>query len=490
MFERAFGLLFSLAAVLLLPATAHAEWHVAESDHFVIYADDSEKDIRRFSENLERFHSAMEFVTRYEQETPSPSNRVTIYVAGNSRAVKELAGENSRNVAGFYIPRAGGSVAFVQDIRLKNGYPDFSTVVLLHEYAHHFLISNSRFGMPQWMNEGAAEFFAAASFNSDGSVQVGRPAQHRAAELAYSVDVSVEELFDYELYLENKGRRHDSFYGRSWLLYHYLVFNRERTGQMRAYQIALADGQEPVEAAREVFGDFDALQKELDGYARQRRMFNLVLQPEWIEIGDVKIRKLSEGEATVMPLVMRSKRGVNEEQAAELVPEIREVAAEFPNDAAVLTALAEAEFDSGNLDRAIDAADRALAIDPATKNALVQKGYALFSKAEEAEDRKAAFNAAMEPFSALNAIENDHPLPLMYYYRSFIARGALPPEAARHALERASQLAPFDRSLAMNVAIMQANEGKMEMPRVRLPQSRQHRTEEAWRPTQSCFRLR
>ncbi|RGP40889.1 hypothetical protein BPTFM16_01182 [Altererythrobacter insulae] len=463
MVARLLALALVFTGLAATSTAAKADWYEASSEHFVIYADDSEKDVRRFAENLEKFHSAMEYVTGYRTETPSPSSRVTIYVVGNQRAVKKLAGGEKRNVAGFYIPRAGGSVAFVQDIRLKNGYPDFSTVVLLHEYAHHFLISNSRYGMPQWMNEGAAEFFAAASFNKDGSVQVGRPALHRAAELAYSVDVSVEELLDYDLYLANKGRRHDAFYGRSWLLYHYLVFSEERRGQMRAYQTALANGNEPVAAASDAFGDTKALGRELDAYARQRRMFNLVLGPDKISFGDVAVRPLTEGEEEVMPLIMRSKRGVTPEQAKELLPEVQAVAAEFPNDAVVLSALAEAEYDAGNLDAAIDVANRALDINPGSKNALVQKGYALFAKARDADNQDAAFNAAMRPFSALNALENDHPLPLMYYYRSYVERGEAPSENARHAIERASQLAPFDHTLAMNVATMQAREGKIEI---------------------------
>ena len=179
------------------------------------------------------------------------------------------------------------------------------------------------------------------------------------------------------------------------------------------------------------------------------------------EGGEDRVAKV--GEAEVMPLVMRSRRGVTREQAGELVVEVREVAEDYPEDAAVLTALAEAEFDAGNLDAAIEAADRALAINPESKNALVQKGYALFAKAEDADDKDSAYATALSPFSELNALENDHPLPLIYYYRSFTERGAIPPETARHALERASQLAPFDHSLAMNVAIMQANEGKMEI---------------------------
>ena len=306
------------------------------------------------------------------------------------------------------------------------------------------------------------KFFSAASFENDGDVLIGRAAQHRAGDFAYADDVSVEELFDYDLYLENRGRRHDAFYARSWLLFHYLTFSEERAGQLPEYQVALAQGVEPVAAAEQAFGDFDTLQKELDRYLR-RRLLTFVLGPEIIKTGQISIRELTDAEADVMPLVMRSKRGVTREEAKELVIEIREVAEEFPGSAAVLSALAEAEYDAGNLDAAIEAADRALAIDPKSKNALVQKGYALFDKAEDAEDNDAAIQAAMAPFGALNALENDHPLPLIYYYRSFAERGIEPSGDARHAIERASQLAPFDHGLAMNVAIMQAAEGKISI---------------------------
>ncbi|MGB3805740.1 MAG: hypothetical protein WA936_00930, partial [Erythrobacter sp.] len=47
--------------------------------------------------------------------------------------------------------------------------------------------------------------------------------------------------------------------------------------------------------------------------------------------------------------------------------------------------------------------------------------------------------------------------------RSFAERGIDPPENARHALERAAQLAPFDKSLWFDVAMMQMYEGKVEL---------------------------
>ena len=457
-----------LAALALSAASpAAAEWYEASSEHFVIYADDKETDIRKFSENLERYHSAMVYVTGRKADTPSPSNRVVVYVVGGERAIKSLAGD--KKVAGFYIPRAGGSRAFVQDIRNQaGGYPEFSTIVLLHEYAHHFLLSSSRFAKPRWYDEGAAEFFASASFESDGSVWVGRPAQHRAGELAFADPVHVRELLDPAIYEQKKVNGFDAFYGKSWLLYHYLFFDDARRAQLKTYLVSLAKGMDQKAAAEAAFGDFDQLEKSLKAYLRQSRAPALKLSPDKLSIGTITLRQLSAGEAAMMPLQIRSQRGVDSEEAAVLLAEARLVAAKYPEDPGVLTALAEAEFDAGNDAEAIAAADAAIARDPARANAYVQKGYALFRQAEaaEADKRKAAYAAAVKPFVALNALENDHPLPLIYFYRAQVQQGMEPNENARAALERAASLAPFDHRLQINAGLMLLGEGKIAFARL------------------------
>lgn len=460
------GILRLIAASLALLAAqpAWADWHEASSDHFVIYADDKEADLRKFAENLERYHSAMAFLTGQTVEKPSPSNRVTIFAVGDRRDMRELAGGN-RFVGGFYIPRAGASRAFVQEIRNEKGYPDFSTIIMLHEYAHHFLIGSSRFPMPRWLNEGAAEFFAAATFKDDGGLLIGRAAQHRGGELAFAKPVHVRELLEAPGYSSNSNGR-TAFYGKSWLLYHYLAFSEKRGGQIGQYQINLLNGMSSIEAGEAAFGDLDRLEGELRAYLRGGRFMTYVLPPEKLTTGSaINVRKLPAGEAEVMPLVIRSQRGVAREEALEILTEVRAIAARHPDDAGVLAALAEAEHDAGNDAEAIAAADRAIAADPSRTNAYVQKGFALFRQAGNAEDKKAAYEAAMKPFEALNAIENDHPLPLMYYYRSFAERGAKPPENARAALEHASRLAPFDQRLQLNAGMMLIQEGKFDIAR-------------------------
>ncbi|MET0180878.1 MAG: hypothetical protein ABW194_10420 [Novosphingobium sp.] len=457
-----------ICLMLSWPGRAHAEWLEAASDHFVVYADDSEKDIVRLSGQLERYHAAMGNLTGHQPDKPSPSNRVTVYVVKSVEQVRKLHGGGVRSLGGFYIPRAGASVAIVPRVDAARGDVKQATLILLHEYAHHFFISASGFPMPRWLSEGAAEFFATARFEDDGSVWLGLPANHRAAELALAPDVPVADLLDPEAYARRKPTSFDAFYGKSWLLYHYLTFDDRRKGQLARYVALMAEGRKSRDAAREVFGDLAKLEKDVDAYVRKPRILSFKLAAARLPIGPVAIRRLPPGEAEMMPVRTRSRRGVDEAQAKALVSEARGIAARFPREGAVLAALAEAEYDAGNDREAIAAADAALALDPAQTNAYVQKGFALFRQARDAPDPVKAYAAARAPFVALNRRENDHPLPLIFYYRSFVEQGRAPPPLALDGLAKAAQLAPFDLGLRMSLATQQLRSGNRQGARANL----------------------
>lgn len=482
MLRRFFAWVLLSLALALVASPARAEWHKAESDRFVIYADGRPGELKEFAEMLERFHVAMELETGRKVAKPSPSNRLTIYMLGTMEKLREVYGNRNSSIGGFYIPRAIGSVAFVPNMRVgdsasvgvgtRNTRPvdplGQSLRVMLHEYAHHFLIASARNAMPRWLSEGAAEYFSSARFNDDGSVDIGLPNNSRAYEISQAEPVSVRELLDYDLYLKNRGKRYDAFYGRSWLLYHYLRFSRERSGQLVSYWRAVAGGEDSITAGERIFGDLDKLESELREYGRQRKMSGMRFSNKDMAIGSVAVGKISKGHAAMMDVIVRSKRGVDEKLAAEVVVKARAVAAQYPDDPAVQEALAEAEFDAGNDEAAIAAADKAIAADRNAKNAYVQKGYALFRMAETAEDKEAAYTLAMQPFEALNAIETDHTQPLIYFYRSFVKRGASPPDDAKYALEQATILAPFDQGLALEVATMKASDGDLRIARILL----------------------
>jgi tetratricopeptide (TPR) repeat protein len=386
----------------------------------------------------------------------SPSNRVTIYVVRSERIVRKLYGSRSdtRYVQGFYVPGAGGSLAIIPPIDAAGSTPSQSELVLMHEYAHHFMAENAPYLVPRWYSEGFAEYFASAKFEKDGTVGLGLPALHRAHELFRANDVSIERLLDSKLYFAGKSKRYDNFYGRSWLLFHYLFTDAERRRQIVDYLNRLNAGEAELAAATASFGDLKALDEALDDYVRQRKWLHFRVPPDQLKIGQITVRKLSEGEAASMPIRIRSKRGVNEQAAAEVVLEARELAEKYPDEPAAQAALAEAEYDVGNDEAAIRAADKALAVAPGNMTALIQKGYALTRMATKAKTEE-SWQAARRHFVSVNRIENDHPIPLIYYYRSFLEQGKEPTKAALDGLEWALELSPYDASVRMLVATRQ-----------------------------------
>lgn len=439
-----------LAAV---PAPAQAEWLEASSPNFLVYADQDEDDVRAFTDMLERYRSAMRVLYKLPPEATSPSNRLTVFAVRDAAAVRKLLGGGSQFIQGFYQSRAGASVAYIPrvDGQRRRGRLSDGELVLLHEYAHHFMYSVFSGSAPLWFTEGFAEFYASAKFEKDGSVGLGLPANHRVGELYFAVDVPLDMLLNTRKYRENASKRYDSFYGRSWLLVHYLMMSGKRPGQLNDYLGRLNAGEGEEAAAVNAFGDLSALDKELDGYIKSRKMTYMNLRASQITSAPITIRPLRKAEAAILPVVMRSRRGVNEEEAKDVLQDARKIAAEYPEDPFVLTALAEAEYDAGNSTEALAAADKAIGHDPQSVNALVQRIYALFRQAEDADD-DTMWPKVRAAVADANRVENDNPIPLRYFYQTFAAEGKTPPPVAIQGLQKALLLAPYDTRLRLTLA--------------------------------------
>jgi tetratricopeptide (TPR) repeat protein len=437
----------------LFAATANAEWLEASGDHFVIYSDQNEAVVRKFAERLERFHGAMAYVFAKQQSPPGPSNRVTVFVVSNTAKVREVTGVTNRFVSGIYIARAGSSVAVIPKIRGASQSELSGETVLYHEYAHHFMIASlTARAYPRWFTEGFAEFFAGVRFKDDGGVMLGAPANYRYAELAYAPEVPIRKFLDFDGGASEQKFTYDAFYGQSWVLFHYLQMGTDRKGQFSEYQRQLAAGTPALQAAEGAFGDLGRLEKDLDAYMRRRRLSAMVVDGPKLAIAPIAVRKLRPGETAIMPILIESKVGVSDEEAQQLVPEARRIATLHGNDPAVLSALAEAEFDAGNDDAAIAAADAALAIDPNNINAHIQKGYALAHKVESNALPKESWKDVRIQFVKANGAEHNHPVPLVEFYLTYLKQGEQPTRNAIDGLEWAMELAPFDGQLRWLVA--------------------------------------
>ena len=163
------------------PATA--AWHEAVSKHFHVYADESPDELRAFATKLERFDAAVREARGTPDVDAGASTQVTVYVLRDIRAIRELYSNQDSAVAGFYQPRARGSVAFVPRHGETGTYELGADSIFFHEYTHHLMFEDTDRPLPTWLTEGFAEFFATPIFNNDGSVGCcgGRPTSRPAS---------------------------------------------------------------------------------------------------------------------------------------------------------------------------------------------------------------------------------------------------------------------------------------------------------------------
>ena len=455
---------------LILPSSLSAQdWWYGESDHFRVYSSGGEDAARKMAVELERVDQAMRLFTGTAvDESPLPENaKPTIFQFGETKDIGKLIGRDG--VAGFFIPRAGDSVAFVpleqgrrsrsrSSLGARTGvdYFDFDidpAKVLYHEYAHYFMFQHAPAAYPPWYIEGLAELFGSLKLEEKG-FSLGEPPEHRKGEISI-VDVDTDQIFmpnDWE----TRGVRYP-YYGHGWLLTSYLSFNPERQGQLPKFLRSLNAGVETREAARDAFGDLGVLEKELNKYRRQQARG---MQAQFAELAEpaVTLRKLSPAEAARMLLYIESTKGVDQKEAKAVVGKARALAETYPSEPAVLRVLLEAEYDVSNLVRADAIARQLLETDYALDANLYLARIAL----RHAETDPSWLTAARRHYVAANRIENEHPEALSGYYATFRLAGEEPPEDALLALEVAYQLAPFDQGIRKALAHLFLLEGRDE----------------------------
>jgi tetratricopeptide (TPR) repeat protein len=394
--------------------------------------------------------------------------RLTIYVLKSANAVGKIYGDGGSSVAGFYDPRASGSVAFVhreRDDGVPEEYRQFmlnADTVFFHEYFHHMMLSDASAALPRWVIEGFAEYFSTATIERDGAMQFGRAANHRSSGLFSIPDVTLEQMLG-----DSFGKLGDDamneLYARSWLLTHYLFSAVERRGQLDRYLAGIQAGKPALDSAKEAFGDLKLLDRELGRYLDSKTLTGYRLPARLIASGPIELRKMSPAESEIMTVRMRSDRGVDEKAAAEVAKLARAIGAKYPADAFVQGTLAEAEYDVGALAAAGDAADRALAANPKDVQALIYKGRALMAQGRDKKDTD--WTKVRSWFARANRLEPEYAEPLMLYYMSYQAQGIQAPEVAIKGLLYAVALAPGDEGLRMSAVVELIQRNRLEEAR-------------------------
>lgn len=462
------------AAALALPSSVHAaEWREAETAHFRIMSSGDEKSLVRFAERLEQFHTLLRMATG-ANEQDRRIVKVRVFLVSSIGDVARLYGDTDAPVAGFYTQREDGALAVVPR---STGDGDFTNqLVLFHEYAHHYMLQYTPAAYPAWYVEGFAEITATASFERKGAITYGKTANHRFGELEYGTRYPTARMVDGS-YIQDWKKGRSWSYGDAWLVTHYLTFGDNRRGQLRAYLNAINAGVSMAEAAT-VFGDLNALQREVSVYYAGRSFpFKAVPLPE-NAAGEIKVRVVPPDEAALFDAQIELGRRLrlpskpDEEAAAaddddkkkdkkpkkdfetrlaeakvkrdEWLTKLDSLAARQPGSVHGWRLVADARCEAEQYDLCLAAADRALAVVPEDPRAQVRKGEAMMALAADLPDdqRKARFAEARPLVAKAMNANPDDPVSRLVFYRSFGKEKRAAPVVAVQALREAVQLVP------------------------------------------------
>jgi tetratricopeptide (TPR) repeat protein len=441
-----------LGAFFVASQPVKAAWYKAETPKFIFYGT-SAKDIQNDALRLERYDALLRTLTGI----PETSNtmKLTVYVLPDIEAVRRAhGGPTSNRIGGFYSASRSGVIAVVPRSTANDGQED---VILFHEYAHHLMLQYFPVAYPAWYVEGFAEYLSTIQFTTDVA-KIGLPARHRRFALTEQRKTPIEKLLSATV--GDLGRDEmGNFYGRAWLLTHYLSFEPTRRGQQRAYLDKINEGVPALGAARQAMGDLDALQKDLDRYQAASKLSYLSVPNKAPNI-QVTLTELDKATGDTLTERLALTRGANRERLEPIAERLRKLTTTYPGHPAVLTLLAEAELELKNFQAAGAAADAAIAKEPNNARALLWKGLSIGRPLFDAGDRDPAkWKIARSWIVRANRANIDDPLPLFEYYRTFTGERKLPPSSAITGLERAVELIPQSNSFRIPLAYEKTKAG-------------------------------
>ncbi len=448
---------------LFLSSPAQAEWREAKTRHFIIYSSGTEKSLRDFAINVERFdHVLRERFGVANEESPQ---RLTIFLMSSGDEVQRAmgGGKDARNVAGFYTGLVSGSLAVVDRRQSDDKFALDGNVILFHEYAHHFMFNYFPAAYPAWYIEGFAEFLATTDFTPEGNAKIGLPAYYRAYGLVGGPSLPVEKLLTANPGDLKSVEAVDAFYGRAWLLVHYLDRAETRIGQLSQYLKGINAGKTSLQAAQAAFGDIKQLDKELTRYMGGRLTYATRRKPTPAPT-ELSIVTLSPAASDSMLIRLRSMRGVDLTEAKALVPKFKAITEKYPSDGEAWYWLAQGYADADQDVEAETALTNALKINPGLSRALLLRGeIAIRKAASNKKDDPNAWQAARSLIIKANRADVNDPLPLYRYYESWLKQGVAPSPKAKDALRLVFTKVPESSEVRFAFANMLASDGEHEV---------------------------
>jgi tetratricopeptide (TPR) repeat protein len=255
-----------------LAGDRNQNWIEVRSPHFIVLSNAGEKDGRHVAAQFENIRAL--FHTAFSKARVDPGKPTIIFALRNEDSLKIFlpsygTNPNAKKLAGLFLARPDMNFALVRMDAPSTSGNEYHTVY--HEYTHSILRMNFR-GLPLWLDEGLAEFYGSTQFDShSASFGMADANLLRTLQRDNLIPVATLVSVDASSPLYNAREHSGMFYAESWAIVHYFMLSPEakKDALLDKFLASLQSTDDPIEAARQSFGDLKKLADKLETYARQ-----------------------------------------------------------------------------------------------------------------------------------------------------------------------------------------------------------------------------
>lgn len=447
MIRSLFTVMIASAALLLTPAPAMAKWLKAETSRFVVYGQGDAEGLREYAEKLEIYDAVLRQAHGMDPAEPS-ARKLDVYLVPARAGLKQVAPDIRDQTVGFYTATRGDIFAMA----IRSGDPD---TVVLHEYAHHFMLQYFPASYPAWLIEGYAEYYSSARVTMD-KVSIGMPNDQRAGWLFDPDWLPVDQVLTRsgrDLGPENSAR----FYAQSWALAHYFLADPARRRQLNSYLVAVAGGGDPLQAMPRATGmDLPTFDRTVRAYARGRLTWTTYARAGFPR-PTATVSELPDSADDLLLPWLAMRRGMPLERGAALVVDrLRPAAAKYAGDRFAALVLAYGELWYADEAAGETLLQGLLARDAKDADALQLLGVIRVNQAARAGGaEKASLRQEAQKFLARShAVRSNDYRTLLYYAMARRGEAGWPTENTLNIITLAYDLAPQVSQVRMLYAEM------------------------------------
>ena len=292
-----------LFGVTAVRAEHRDTWIEIRAPHFTVLTNAGEHEGRRIARQFEEVRAM------FEQSFPKLrvdfGKPTIVFALKNEDSLKLLMpsygqNKNAMKIASFYRVTYDRNYAVIRTDVTGSGENQFHA--LYHEYAHGLFRLNYR-GLPLWLDEGLAEYWGNSEIDSkEARVGMVDARQIRYLQQNRLLPITTLVTLDGSSPLYNTQDHAGLFYAESWLVVHYFqnADEQRNKGLLNKFLAALQTSDDPIEAAKQAFGDLKKLDENLDQYAR-RQMYIYQRVPLKLDISEKEFpsRTLSAAEGMI-----------------------------------------------------------------------------------------------------------------------------------------------------------------------------------------------